>query len=484
VPVIERFCVWMSERIEQTSDETDLHQAVLKLTEQLRQAIDGEQPPVVNVETRDPAMLGLTTLINDALGNARDAVLHLETLNRDLDQNIRERTAELEYARSIAEQGSNAKSNFLAQMSHELRTPLNAIIGFAQLLIDSRKEPISEKQHKQLGHILQGGQHLLGLINDVLDLTKIESGRLDLQIEAVDPGLIITESLQMISPLTDNYAIHFENRIAAVKSLPWVKCDPLRVKQCLINLLNNAFKYNNQKGSVWIDVRIFENERLRFIVGDTGIGIPLNRQHELFRPFSRLGREDTDVEGSGVGLALTRLLVDSMDGALDYISVEGQGSQFWFDLPIALQPEYIPVTEDPISVTTRSRPQGLVLYIEDVASNVLLMRDILNEYTDVQLLTANSAEAGIRLTREQLPDLIIMDINLSGMNGIDAIRYIRSVTLIKNIPVFVLTGDAREETRRRCVDAGIEMFFSKPVDVPAFVKAVCWCLDQKLGKLL
>ncbi len=474
----------MSERLEQITDETDLQLAVRQMTEHLRRSLNGEQPTLIDVETCDAGVQGLTALINEVIGNANNAVQRLETLNRDLDQNIRERTAELEYARSIAESGSNAKSNFLAQMSHELRTPLNAIIGFAQLLIDSRKETLSDRQQKQVGHILQGGQHLLGLINDVLDLTKIESGRLDLQIEAVEPGMIIAESLQMVSPLMENYDIRFENRIVTDSALPWVECDPLRVKQCLINLLNNAFKYNNPEGLVWIDVRVFENERLRFIVGDTGIGIPLKKQHELFRPFSRLGREDTDIEGSGVGLALTRLLVDSMNGTLDYQSNEGQGSQFWFDLPITLQTVQKPVDDETLFETSRSRPQGLVLYIEDVASNVLLMHDILNEYTDVQLLTANTAEEGIRIAREQLPDLIVMDINLAGMSGIDAIRYIRSVTLIKRITVFVLTGDAREETRKRCEEAGVDMFFSKPVDVAAFAQAVCRCLDLKLGKLL
>ncbi|PIQ96504.1 MAG: hypothetical protein COV67_09165 [Nitrospinae bacterium CG11_big_fil_rev_8_21_14_0_20_56_8] len=474
----------MNERPGQTSDKSDLQLAVRQIVDQLRRADEGDRLAPIEIETADETVHALGALINTALGRAYSAADHLEDVNRELDQIIRERTAELEYARALAESGNAAKNNFLAQMSHELRTPLNSIIGFAQLMIDSRKEVLSERQRKQARYILQGGRHLLGLINDVLDLSKIESGRLDLQIEAIDAGEIILESLQMISPLIDSYGIRFENRIEDDTILPWVQCDPLRVKQCLINLLNNAIKYNKPEGGVWVDVHNYDNKRLRFIVGDNGIGIPSNKQHELFRPFSRLGREDSGIEGSGVGLALTRLLVDSMNGALDFLSIEGQGSQFWFDLPIAEKPLVIAEKKYAALYEGTSRPQGLVLYIEDMPSNISLMRDILSEYTQAQLLTTHSAEAGIQIARDQLPDLIIMDINLAGMNGIDATRYLRSVTATKNIPVFALTGDAREETRRRCEQAGVNMFFAKPVDVQALVKAVVRCLDHRLGKLL
>ena len=229
---------------------------------------------------------------------------------------------------------------------------------------------------------------------------------------------------------------------------------------------------------------MFKDDWVRIIVGDTGIGIPETRQHELFRPFSRLGREETGIEGSGVGLLLTRLLLHAMDGLLDFDSEEGKGSRFWLDLPKTDRPVSSETVLEMGPVEIEKRPQGVVLYIEDIASNVQLMRDMLSEYTDVQILTASSAEEGIAVALEQLPDLIVMDINLGGMNGIDATRYIKSVPSISKIPVFALTGDVQEDTRARCEDAGVAAFFEKPIKVNEFIDAVCVVLDQRLGRLL
>ncbi|WNJ99447.1 ATP-binding protein [Thalassospiraceae bacterium LMO-JJ14] len=454
------------------------------LAEQLRQTqLDGRLMRV-DPQTDDPAIRLLAAQINNVLGNARSSVVRLEDANRDLDMLIQQRTAELEHARITAELNSTAKSKFLAEMSHELRTPLNSIIGFSQLLLDSKKEVLSERQGKQVRHILRGGRHLLGLINNVLDLSKIENGNLDLNIEAVDMEVVITESLQMISPLIGTGGVTFENRIDPGFDMPGALGDFLRIKQCLINLLSNACKYNKPDGKVWIDARVFKDQWLRITVGDSGLGIPENKHHELFRPFSRLGREETDIEGSGVGLVLTRLLVHAMEGVLDFESREGEGSRFWFDLPITEKPAEADAQLEMTPVNLGKRPQGLVLYIEDIASNVLLMEDMLSEYTDVQVLTAPTAEEGIAMALDQLPDLIIMDLNLSGMNGIDATRYIRNVASIRNIPIFVLTGDVQETTQERCEKAGIDKFFAKPFKVNEFLGAVNEVLDQRLGKLL
>lgn len=474
----------MKTRQNHTEDASAQDKAIDDLAAQLRRSLDNGFQQPIKITSAHEGLHALTAMINDVIGNAQHAVDRLESMNRDLDHVIRQRMAELEHARSVAESGSLAKTNFLAQMGHELRTPLNAVIGFAQLLIDSRKEVLSERQNKQAGHILRSGQHLLGLINDVLDLSKIETGNFELRLEVIDPEAIITESLQMISPLIGNADIRFENRIDTDAVLPPVLCDFLRTKQCLINLLNNAFKYNKANGLVWIDVTLIKGERIRFTVGDSGIGIPKNKRHELFRPFSRLGREDTGVEGSGVGLALTRLLVLGMEGVLDFDSIEGQGSRFWFELPVSQLPPTTAEDNQPVKAIDVKRAQGLILYIEDMASNVALMQDILSEFTDVQLIAVTTAEEGIRIAMEQLPDLILMDVNLAGMSGIDATRYIRSATGIKNIPIIALTGDAREETRKRCEDAGVDLFFSKPFNVQSFVDAVSKMLDQRLGSLL
>lgn len=473
----------MSDVAEKNTDIALEHE-IENLVLQLKRAAHDESLRRIELTSDNPDIRALTLLINDILGNARNSVDRLEDANRDLDSLVRQRTAELEHAKTIAELGSTAKSKFLAQMSHELRTPLNSIIGFAQLLLDSKKDVLNDRQGKQVRHVLRGGRHLLGLINDVLDLSKIEAGKLDLKIEAVNMEEVFTESLQLISPLIDSHDVVFENRIDPAADLPWVKCDFLRAKQCLINLLSNACKYNKPGGKVWVDARVFKGDRLRIIVGDTGIGIPESKQHELFRPFSRLGREDSEIEGSGVGLVLTRLIIHAMEGVLDFESTEGRGSIFWFDLPITERPSSNEARPEMMPVDLNRRPQGIVLYIEDIASNVLLMEDMLGEYTDVELLTAPSAEEGIELARQHLPDLIVMDLNLGGMSGIDATRCLRFLPETRKIPIFVLTGDAQEVTRERCETAGIDRFFTKPFNVHEFIEAVCIVLDQKLGRLL
>lgn len=443
-----------------------------RIADQLCYTVDGDFNLHIDTEFADESLQKLVLLVNFVLGNARRSVGLLEELNRDLDTLAQRRTSELSHAKNIAEGASQAKSDFLSQMSHELRTPLNSVIGFAQLLLDSEKDVLVSRQRKQVGHILNGGRHLLDLINEVLDLSKIESGNLVLNMEAVDPRLLILDSLQMIDPLIEKFGIVFENRIPTDMQMPPVMCDYMRAKQCLINLLNNAFKYNKPGGLAWVETRVFEGERIRFIVGDTGEGIPESKYHELFKTFSRLGREQTDVEGTGVGLALTRLMVQAMGGVIDFESREDEGSSFWFDLPIsteaapAAEPEVLPVIE------LSDRPVGIMLYVEDSPSNVSLMRDILDEYTDVTLLTAPSAETAIEYAIVYKPDIIVMDMNLPGMNGVDAARYMKSLPETRAITLFAVSTDVRNETQKRAEAAGIERFFTKPINVSEFIRAL------------
>ncbi|MGJ3258467.1 MAG: hybrid sensor histidine kinase/response regulator [Rhodospirillales bacterium] len=474
----------MSNAAKRVTMQPDLRSALVTLIGQLRLARDRSEPGQLNLAGEDPELMALAGLINDIIGSARNEVTQLQDVNQELDALVRQRTAELEHAKTIAELGSTQKSRFLTQMSHELRTPLNSIIGFGQLLLDSKKDELSARQAKQVKHILQGGRHLLGLINDVLDLSKIETGKLDLNIEAVAVDDLVYESLEMVKPAIDQEGLAFEDRTDPDLDPLGVKCDFLRAKQCLINLLNNACKYNTPGGKIWIQIKPFKSDLVRIVVGDTGLGIPEGRQHEMFRPFSRLGREETGIEGSGVGLALTRLLINAMKGVLDFESAEGQGSEFWIDLPRTEPPGDPDGLLEAGPVDVDKRAQGLVLYIEDIDSNVRLMEDMLGEYTDVEMITATSAEEGIAMALEQLPDLIVMDINLGGMNGIDATRYIRSVHTIRNIPIFALTGDVQEDIRARCEDAGVDAFFAKPIKVNDFIDAVRTTLDSRLGRLL
>ena len=359
---------------EQSNNLHMLKSEIARIADQLCYSIDGDFNFQIKTDFGDESLQKLVLLVNFVLVNATRSVGQLEETNRDLDYLAQRRTSELAHAKNLAEGASKAKSDFLSQMSHELRTPLNSVIGFAQLLLDSEKDVLVPRQRKQVGHILNGGRHLLDLINEVLDLTKIESGNLVLNMEPVDPRLLILDSLQMIDPLIEKFGIVFENRVPAEPRMPSVFCDYMRTKQCLINLLNNAFKYNRPGGSAWIATRVFEGERVRFIIGDTGEGIPESRQHELFRTFSRLGREQTDVEGTGVGLALTRLMVQAMGGVIDFDSREGEGSSFWFDLPVSVEAAADDEPEVSSEIDLTDRPAGTMLYVEDSPSNVSLMR--------------------------------------------------------------------------------------------------------------
>lgn len=465
---------------EQPGEADALRAALTKITDQLCQTIDGDFDVHVTTDEDDETLQTLTILINYVLGNALMSVDKLEDTNRELDQVVQQRTAELHHAKSVAEQASQAKSNFLAQMSHELRTPLNSIIGFAQLLLNNKKDVLNERQNKQTTHILRGGNHLLGLINDVLDLNKIESGTLDVNLESISPSDVIEDSLVIIQPLADDAGITLERRFETTGNVPNIQGDYLRIKQCLINLLNNAIKYNEEGGKAWMNLEVFAGERVRFIVGDTGLGIPANRHHELFKPFSRLGRETGDIDGSGVGLALTRLLVHAMDGVIDFESEEGKGTRFWFDLPVSetgTSPSRAARTMEDAEQGIRLK--GRVLYIEDNASNIMLMHDILDEYTDIDLMTAETAEVGIDLATQHLPDIIVMDINLAGMSGIDAVRYLKSVDATKGIPVVGLSADARDATRRRAAEVGMTDFFAKPIEIGPFINCLGALLADK-----
>ena len=440
-----------------------LRDDIRALTDRLLEAAEYGGPIAISSKSSDLAVLDLVYAIQAALDAEREAAGE-SVDDDDLNRVIQVRTAELDHARSVAEYSSRAKSDFLARMSHELRTPLNAIIGFAQLILDSKRDPISDRQVRQMTHILNGGRHLLGLINDVLDLSSIEAGRLEMHIEPIEPRALIAESLQMTEALKSQYSVTLENRLPDDVDLPNVACDFLRAKQCLINFINNAYKYNRDGGVVWVSAEVIGGETVRFLVGDTGIGIPESRQHEMFMPFSRLGRESTEIEGSGVGLALTKMLIYAMGGTVDFESAPDKGSVFWFDLPVTELavgaaepiPKAKPVPEEMV---------GRILVIEDSAANLELMKDVLEAYPNIHLITATTGEEGVELAVSEQPDVVLTDINLTGMNGIDVARYLRNVPETADMPVFAISADALSETRQRCFEAGMNGFFAKPIDV-------------------
>jgi len=385
------------------------------------------------------------------------------------------RRAELAEAKETAERASQAKSEFLSSMSHELRTPMNAILGFAQFLeIYGR---LDEEQKDSISEILKAGHHLLKLINEVLDLAKIEAGRIDLSLEAVGLLPLVEECIDLVQPLAAarNVVLHKENLFGSA-----VRADRMRLKQALLNLLSNAIKYNAENGSVSISVLDSSGERVRLAVSDTGLGIPPERMYLLFQPFNRLGAENSEVEGTGIGLTITRRLIDRMGGSVGVKSQLGRGSTFWIDLPAEKILEEDSNEEDRLEdyrVDTQ-KYKYQVLYIEDNPANLRLVSHIFARKDHIQLLTAHTPELGIELAFAHQPDLILLDINLQGIDGYQVLEVFKSDPELKKIPVIAVTANAMPRDVTRGKEAGFVEYLTKPLDVENFTKVV----DQWLGR--
>ena len=406
----------------------------------------------------------------------------IQAKNRELESEIEQRK-EVELALRKSEDeaavANRAKTEFLSNMSHELRTPMNAILGFAQLLESEPAEPLSAVQQSFVTQILKAGRHLLDLINEVLDLARIESGKMTLSVEPVALSSVMNECL----PLIQNMAREKEISITPLPDDVRVRvmADYMRFKQALLNLLSNAVKYNRTGGKVIIDAAGTDTGRVRVNVTDTGNGIPESKQGELFRPFHRLGLDASEVEGTGIGLALTRSLIAAMGGEIGFNSVWGAGSTFWIELPAA--PEELTRPKDvPHTVEALDRDSGTadrsMLYIEDNPANVLLIEQIARRLS-VRFLTAPNAELGIALAASEKPDLIVMDINLPQMNGYEALARLTHNRETASIPVMALTANAMHKDVERGLAAGFVRYMTKPIQVQDMERAIRQILDGK-----
>jgi len=374
---------------------------------------------------------------------------------------------ELRQARRAAEAGSAAKSDFLSSMSHELRTPLNAILGFAQLLQRDKREPLSHRHRGRVDQILKGGEHLLRLIDDILDLSRIEAGNVAISTEALSASTVILEAMTTLEPIAARAGIHLELAALPV-DVPMIVADRTRFAQILMNFGSNAIKYNRPGGRVTFILKWLSPERVRVTVADTGLGIAVDMRDKIFQPFQRAGQETGPIEGTGIGLTISKRLAEIMGGTVGFDSDVMTGSTFWVDMPVHISHalSITPSISDHEEIShLGAASRGLVLYVEDNPANVTFMRDLLTSFVGIELITADSAEKGIELARERQPKAIIMDINFPGMSGLDALRILRELPDTRHLPVIALTAAASERDRQRGEKAGFFRYLTKPVKV-------------------
>lgn len=418
-------------------------------------------------------------------------------LNKDLENRVSARTHELEEslkllrkeneerkriegslvdAKEEAEHANQLKSEFLGRMSHELRTPMNAILGFGQLL---ETEDLNETQTDFVKEISRAGNHLLGLINEVLDLSRIESGKFDLELENCLLSDMLGDCVSMVQSLALEKNIHIDNRIESTEQ-QMLRVDRLRFKEVLVNLLGNAVKYNSPGGNIIINAQMVSDKDIRLNVIDDGPGMSIEQQAVVFEPFNRLGAEYSDIEGTGIGLTISKKLVDLMQGQIGVQSSHGQGSTFWVEFPL-LDSAVLAETTDSQQGSAgllKALSEQTVLYIEDNQANLRLVQHVFERLDKVVLYAAPNAEMGIEQAKNKQPDLILLDINLPGMDGYEALSRLRNLQETSTIPVFAISAAAMPRDIERGLAAGFKRYITKPIQVTDLLEAV----KTELGK--
>ena len=417
--------------------------------------------------SRFPAIISITALRDDY----GDIIGYLLI---GTDNSVRKRVeSELHQAIAAAEKANHAKSDFLSNMSHELRTPLNAILGFAQLVESGTPGP-TPAQKRNVHQILKAGWYLLELINEILDLALIESGKLTLSSEPVSLSEVFLECRGMVEPQAQSLGITL--RFPTFATPCFVNADRVRVKQVLINLLFNAVKYNRPEGAVVVECSFPVPTSIRISVRDTGYGLTTEQLQQLFQPFNRLGKESSAEEGTGIGLVMTKRLVELMAGNIGADSTEGVGSVFWVEFALSTASELADRHIDPAAAIGAAKPRDgplrTVLYVEDNPANLELIEQLIARRPDLRLLSAINATIGIEFARAYHPDVILMDLNLPGISGVEALRILRADDSTAHIPVIAVSANAVPRDIAKGLAAGFLNYLTKPIKVDQFMDAL------------
>jgi signal transduction histidine kinase len=424
----------------------------------------------------------LVTILLEGLTRRRSYAMRLvseRTASLEVALEERQRLQDIaSRAREDAEQANRYKSEFISRMSHELRTPLNAVVGFAQLL---ELDELSEDQRDSVDHILKGGQHLLKLINEVLDIARIEAGDIAMSPEPVLVRDSLTEVVGLMRSLAEQRGIRIE--LSPDGCDDYVLADGHRLQQVLLNLLSNAVKYNRSHGTVTISCEPSGATRMKIKVADTGLGLSTEQRRQIFTPFARLGAENSDIEGTGIGLSLSRQLAEAMGGSLDLESVVGEGSVFWIELPLVEGP--IDRYERLSNAGRSGQPGGdgsirhTVLHIENNLANINLVQRVMDRREGIEIIPAMQGRLGLDLARDHLPMLILLDLHLPDIAGDDVLQQLRRDPVTANIPVVMVSADASPGQVQRLMNTGALAYLTKPIDVNELLNILDRCIEME-----